>query len=162
MAGRIFFVHVPNAAQSTVLLMEHGPLRTAPDYFANTIMASVFGGSFTSRLNMNLREDKGYAYGARGGLSYSKHYGALTASASVQTDATYQSLLEISTRDERSVDRQEAGHRRTSSSARSSTRRSRCRVSSPPHKRLSVNIAASCTTGSHSTTSIRTPSTSEE
>jgi zinc protease len=96
MAGRIFFVHVPNAAQSTVLLMEHGPIRTAPDYFSNTIMASVFGGSFTSRLNMNLREDKGYAYGARGGLSYSKHYGALTASASVQTDATYQSLLEIS------------------------------------------------------------------
>jgi zinc protease len=96
MTGRIFFIHVPGAAQSTVVLMEHGPVRTAPDYFPNTIMASVFGGSFTSRLNMNLREDKGYAYGARGGLSYSKQYGALTASASVQTDATYQSLLEIS------------------------------------------------------------------
>lgn len=95
MAGRIFFVHVPNAAQSTVLLMEHGPLRTASDYFQNTIMSGVFGGSFTSRLNMNLREDKGYAYGSRGGLSYSKQYGSLTASASVQTDSTYQSLLEI-------------------------------------------------------------------
>jgi predicted Zn-dependent peptidase len=95
MQGRIFFVHVANAAQSTVLLMEHGPLRTAADYFPNTMMAAVFGGSFTSRLNMNLREDKGYAYGARGGLSYSKHYGTLTASASVQTTSTYQSLLEI-------------------------------------------------------------------
>jgi zinc protease len=95
MAGRIFFVHVPNAAQSTVMLMEHGPQRTAPDYFQNTIMSAVFGGSFTSRLNMNLREDKGYAYGSRGGLSYSRQYGTLTASASVQTDATYQSLLEI-------------------------------------------------------------------
>ncbi|HET9992735.1 MAG TPA: insulinase family protein, partial [Kofleriaceae bacterium] len=95
MPGRIFFVHVPDAAQSTVMLMEHGPLRTAPDYFQNTMMASVFGGSFTSRLNMNLREDKGYAYGARGGLSYSKHYGSLSASASVQTDSTYQTLLEI-------------------------------------------------------------------
>ena len=95
MAGRIFFVNVPNAAQSTVLLMEHGPLRTASDYFQNTIMSAVFGGSFTSRLNMNLREDKGYAYGSRGGLSYSKQYGSLTASASVQTDSTYQSLLEI-------------------------------------------------------------------
>ncbi len=95
MAGRIFFVHVPNAAQSTVMLMEHGPLRTASDYFQNTIMSAVFGGSFTSRLNMNLREDKGYAYGSRGGLSYSKQYGSLTASASVQTDSTYQSLLEI-------------------------------------------------------------------
>lgn len=95
MKGRIFFVHVANAAQSTVMLLEHGPQRTAPDYFSNTIMASVFGGSFTSRLNMNLREDKGYAYGARGGLSYSKQYGSLTASAAVQTDSTYQTLLEI-------------------------------------------------------------------
>ena len=95
MAGKIFFVHVPNAAQSSVMLLEHGPLRTAPDYFANTIMSSVFGGSFTSRLNMNLREDKGYSYGARGGLSYSKLYGTLSASAPVQADSTYQALLEV-------------------------------------------------------------------
>jgi zinc protease len=93
--GRIFFVHVPNAAQSTVMMLEYGPQRTAPDYFANTIMSSVFGGSFTSRLNMNLREDKGYSYGARGGLSYSKLYGTLTASAPVQADSTYQTLIEI-------------------------------------------------------------------
>ncbi|MEO8551244.1 MAG: pitrilysin family protein, partial [Kofleriaceae bacterium] len=46
MKGRIFFVHVPNAAQSTVMLLEHGPQRTAPDYFSNMIMASVFGGGF--------------------------------------------------------------------------------------------------------------------
>ena len=95
MAGRIFFVHVPNAAQSTVMLLEFGPKRTAADYFQNTIMSAVFGGSFTSRLNMNLREDKGYSYGARGGLSYSKLYGTLSASAPVQADATYQTLLEI-------------------------------------------------------------------
>src|SRR5205823_4724197 len=63
MAGRIFFVHVPNAAQSSVMLLELGPTRTAPDYFANTMMSTVFGGGFTSRLNMNLREDKGYSYG---------------------------------------------------------------------------------------------------
>src|SRR3569833_409292 len=95
MAGRIFFVHVAGTPQATVMLMEHGPLRTAPDYFANTMMAGVFGGSFTSRLNMNLREDKGFAYGARGGLSYSKHYGTLAASASVQTASPYQAVLEI-------------------------------------------------------------------
>jgi zinc protease len=95
MNGRIFFVHVPNAAQSTVMLLTFGPKRTAPDYFANTMMSSVFGGSFTSRLNMNLREDKGYSYGARGGLSYTKTYGQLTVSAPVQANATYQTLLEI-------------------------------------------------------------------
>ena len=96
MQGRIFFVHVPKAAQSTVLMLEFGPKRTAPDYFANTMLSSVLGGSFTSRLNMNLREDKGYAYGARGGFGYSpKQFGVLSAGASVQTDSTYQSLLEI-------------------------------------------------------------------
>src|SRR4029079_12929198 len=62
MKGRIFFVHVPNAAQSAVMLLEMGPKRTAPDYFANTMMSQVFGGSFTSRLNMNLREGKGSPY----------------------------------------------------------------------------------------------------
>jgi zinc protease len=44
---------------------------------------------------MNLREGKGYSYGARGGFSYSKQYGAFSATASVRTDSTYQTLLEI-------------------------------------------------------------------
>jgi predicted Zn-dependent peptidase len=95
MKGRIFFVHVPNAAQSSVMLLSFGPKRTAPDYFANTMMSAVFGGSFTSRLNMNLREDKGYSYGARGGFSYSKDYGTLSVSAPVQADSSYQALLEV-------------------------------------------------------------------
>ncbi|MBA3393980.1 MAG: insulinase family protein [Deltaproteobacteria bacterium] len=93
--GRIFFVHVPSAAQSQVSLLQFGPKRTAADYFANTMMASVFGGSFSSRINMNLRENKGYSYGARGGFGYSKQYGTFNANASVRTDSTYQTLLEI-------------------------------------------------------------------
>jgi len=93
--GRIFFVHVANAAQSQVSMMHFGPKRTAPDYFANSMMAAVFGGGFSSRINMNLREDKGYSYGARGGFGYSKQYGTFNASASVRTDSTYQTLLEI-------------------------------------------------------------------
>jgi zinc protease len=93
--GRIFFVHVPGAAQSQVSLMHFGPLRTAEDYFANSMMAAVFGGGFSSRINMNLREDKGYSYGARGGFGYTKTYGSFTASVSVRTDATYQTVLEI-------------------------------------------------------------------
>ncbi len=93
--GRIFFVNVPGAAQSQVSLLTFGPLRTANDYFANSMMAAVFGGGFSSRINMNLREDKGYSYGARGGFGYTKTYGSFNASASVRTDATYQTLLEI-------------------------------------------------------------------
>jgi zinc protease len=94
-AGRIFFVDVPGAAQSQVSLLHGGPQRTAPDYFANTMMAAVLGGGFTSRVNMNLREEKGYSYGARGGFGYTKQYGLFNASASVQADATYQSVLEL-------------------------------------------------------------------
>ncbi len=111
--GRIFFVHVANAAQSQVSMMHFGPKRTAPDYFANSMMASVFGGGFSSRINMNLREDKGYSYGARGGFGYSKQYGTFNASASVRTDSTYQTLLEIDrevkrlARSEKPVDKDE-------------------------------------------------------
>ncbi len=95
LAGRIFLVHVPGAAQSQVQALHFGPKRVSPDYFATSMMASVFGGAFTSRINMNLREDKGYSYGARGGFSYSREFGTFTAGSSVRTDATYQSLLEI-------------------------------------------------------------------
>jgi predicted Zn-dependent peptidase len=96
MKGRIFFVHVPNAAQSTVMMLSYGPKRTAADYFANTMMSGVLGGSFTSRINMNLREDKGYSYGSRAGFSYSpKMYGTFTVTAPVQADSTYQTLLEV-------------------------------------------------------------------
>lgn len=96
MPGKIFFVNVPKAAQSTVMVLQLGPSRTAADYFANSMMAAVFGGSFTSRLNMNLREDKGYSYGARGGLSYpTRSLGTLTVQTGVQADATYQSVREV-------------------------------------------------------------------
>jgi len=94
-AGWIFFVDIPGAAQSQVSVLHFGPQRTAPDYFATTLMAAVFGGSFTSRINMNLREEKGYSYGARGGFGYTKQYGTFNASASVQADSTYQTVLEL-------------------------------------------------------------------
>ncbi len=58
-------------------------------------MAAVLGGGFASRINMNLREDKGYAYGARGGFGYTRDYGVFSATAGVQANATYQSLLEL-------------------------------------------------------------------
>jgi len=95
MAGRIFFVDIPEAQQSEISLLQFGPERTSPEYFDNTIMSAVFGGGFSSRINMNLREEKGYSYGATGQFSYSRNYGVFFALASVRTDATYQSLLEI-------------------------------------------------------------------
>ena len=96
-AGRIFFVHIPGAAQSAVRLMHFGPKRKDKGYFANDLMSTVLGGGFASRLNMNLREDKGYSYGARGGLGYSRDYGEFVASTSVRSDSTYQTIIEMYT-----------------------------------------------------------------
>jgi zinc protease len=93
--GRIFFVDLPGAKQSEITAMHFGPKRTAKDYFETWIMSSVFGGGFSSRLNMNLREDKGYSYGARGGMSYSRWYGTFTAGSSVVSD------LPVAARDRR-------------------------------------------------------------
>lgn len=95
MGARIVFVDMPGAAQSQVGFSHFGPRRNAPDFFATSVMSSIFGGGFTSRLNMNLREDKGYSYGARGGISYSRDYGVMTAGTSVRSDATYQTLIEM-------------------------------------------------------------------
>lgn len=94
-AARIVFVDVPGASQSQVGFSHFGPLRTAPDQLQTALVGAIFGGGFTSRVNMNLREDKGYSYGARGGFQYSRQYGAMSAGASVRADATYQSLLEL-------------------------------------------------------------------
>jgi zinc protease len=93
--ARVILVDVPESAQSVVAMMHMGPARKAPDYFPTTIMGSLLGGGFTSRINMNLREGKGYAYGARGGFGYSKWFGSFSASGSVRDDSTYQSVLEL-------------------------------------------------------------------
>jgi zinc protease len=95
MPGRVFLVDVPGAAQSQISLLHFGPKRTAPDYFQTSVMSSILGGGFASRVNMNLREDKGYSYGARASFSYTRQYGTFGAGAGVRTDSTYQSLLEL-------------------------------------------------------------------
>jgi zinc protease len=93
--GRIFFVHVPKAEQSTVYFMSFGPKRQDPDFFANTMMASILGGGFSSRINMNIREKNGFAYGAFGGFSYDRDNGVFFSGGSIRTDATKQAILEI-------------------------------------------------------------------
>jgi zinc protease len=58
-------------------------------------MNFALGGAFNSRINLNLREDKGYTYGARTGFNGNKEYGTYTASAGVRTDATAASIIEF-------------------------------------------------------------------
>lgn len=93
--GTIFFVHVPGAAQSQILVGHPGPDRAAPDYEATALMTQILGGSFSSRLNMNLREDKGWSYGARGGFSYGRSGSSFSAGSSVVAEQTGPALVEI-------------------------------------------------------------------
>ena len=95
LAGKLFFVDVPGAPQSYIALGHPGPVRQAADYVPTEVMAGILGGDFSSRINMNLREDKGWAYGAGAGMRYTKKLGSFRATASVRADATKDSVLEL-------------------------------------------------------------------
>ncbi len=86
---------MPGAEQSQIRIGAVGVARSTPDYFALQVLNTVLGGSFTSRLNQNLREEHGYAYGARSQFDMRRSPGPFTASAGVQTDKTAESLTEF-------------------------------------------------------------------
>jgi len=93
--ARLYFVDVPGAPQSHIYLAQPGPVRQAPDFVPTNVMVGILGGDFSSRINMNLREDKGWAYGAGAGMRYSRTTGQFRASASVRADATKDAVLEL-------------------------------------------------------------------
>jgi zinc protease len=92
---RVFIVNMPGSAQSVVTLGRIGVPRSTRDYYALEVMNVILGGSFTSRLNQNLREDKGYTYGARSAFDFRPVAGPWTAGAAVQTQSTGPALLEF-------------------------------------------------------------------
>lgn len=92
---RVWLVDKPDAAQSVIMIGWPGVERTSPDYAALQVMNTLLGGSFTSRLNMNLRETKGYSYGASSGFSWRVVPGPFIASSAVRTNVTDSSLVEI-------------------------------------------------------------------
>jgi predicted Zn-dependent peptidase len=92
---QVWLVDKPGAAQSVINIGWPGVERTSPDYPALAVMNTLLGGSFTSRLNMNLREARGYSYGASSGFSFRGVPGPFTASAAVRTNVTDSSLVEF-------------------------------------------------------------------
>jgi predicted Zn-dependent peptidase len=92
---KIYLVDKPGAAQSIIRIGRIGVARSTEDYFAIVVMNTILGGSFTSRLNNNLREQHGYAYGANSRFSFLPLPGAFTASSDVQTDVTDKALTEF-------------------------------------------------------------------
>jgi len=91
----VYLVDKPGAAQSEIRIGWIGVARSTPDYFPIEVMNTMLGGSFTSRLNMNLREKHGYTYGAGSGFDMRASAGPFGAGAAVQTDKTAESLKEF-------------------------------------------------------------------
>lgn len=94
-ARRVILVDKPGAAQSVIMIGAPGLERTSPDYAAIQVMNTILGGSFSSRLNTNLRETKGYTYGANSSFQWRPLPGAFIASSDVRTDVTDSSLVEF-------------------------------------------------------------------
>jgi len=93
--AKLIIVDRANAQQTTLLLCSLGPKRSTPDYPRIEVMNSVLGGLFSSRINMNLREQHGYTYGAGSFFNYHRGPGPFIVYSDVRTDATAPATVEI-------------------------------------------------------------------
>lgn len=91
----VYLVDKPGAAQSEIRIGAPGMARSSPDFFAAGVMNRILGGQFASRLNLNIREEKGYSYGVRSGFTMMRGGGPFTASGSVVTAKTDSALKEF-------------------------------------------------------------------
>ncbi len=94
-AGKVILVDKPGSPQSLILAAHVAPPSNAPDAVAINAMNDIIGGQFSARVNMNLREDKGWAYGAYTFLQGAKGQRPFMVYAPVQTDKTSESLAEL-------------------------------------------------------------------
>ena len=90
-----YLVDRPDSAQSNIVIANTGITRTSPDYFPMLVMNTILGANASSRLFMNLREEKGYTYGAYSSLDARRLAGTFRATAEVRTPVTGPSLHEF-------------------------------------------------------------------
>ena len=93
--ARLVVVDKPHAPQTQVLVAEIGVPRSAPDYPSDVVMNLILGGLFSSRINLNLREDHGYTYGAFSAFEFRKGAGPFLIQSAVRADATALAVAEI-------------------------------------------------------------------
>ena len=94
--GVIYLVNKDDAAQSAIRIGKRSMTEDITgEYYKSSLMNFALGGAFNSRINLNLREDKGYTYGARSYFNGSKLSGYYTATAEVRADATDKSIAEF-------------------------------------------------------------------
>jgi zinc protease len=94
-SAKVIIVDTPGAAQTQVRVASLGIARSAPDFEAVELMNTILGGLFTSRINLNLREDKGYTYGAFSTFAARRETGPYFMSAAIRTDATAPAVTEM-------------------------------------------------------------------
>ncbi|GAB2944682.1 pitrilysin family protein [Hymenobacter coalescens] len=93
---KLYFVNKDGAPQSEIRIGYVGlPYDATGEYYRAYLMNYILGGAFNSRINLNLREDKGYTYGARSGFQGSRYAGPYTAQAGVRADASAASVKEF-------------------------------------------------------------------
>jgi zinc protease len=90
-----YLVDRPGSAQTNILIANISIKRTHPDYFPVLVMHTILGGNASSRLFMNLREQKGYTYGAYTQLDARRHAGSFRATTEVRSEVTGVSLKEL-------------------------------------------------------------------
>jgi zinc protease len=92
---RVYLVHNPGSVQTQIVAGCHAITRKNPDWIPLGLANSLYGGAFNSRLVMNIREDKGYTYSPRSGVSALREHGYFSVSAAVRNDVVAASLTEI-------------------------------------------------------------------
>ena len=90
----IYLADKPGAAQSVIRAGHLTVARHDSDYFPMNLMNYIFGGQFSARLNMNLRQDKGYSYGYMSSIDWCTGPSSLSAGGSVQTEVTKEAVVE--------------------------------------------------------------------
>lgn len=94
--GTLYIIDKPGAAQSVINIAKRAqPYDATGNYFKSYLMNYPLGGAFNSRINLNLRENKGYTYGARSQFTGGAETGDFVASSDVRTDVTAQALVEF-------------------------------------------------------------------
>jgi zinc protease len=91
----IYIVDKPGAAQSTFAIGLPGPARSTADYYAIQVMNTMLGGFFQSRLNANIREEKGYSYGVTSGFAFGRGPGAFRTGGDIISEKTDAALVEF-------------------------------------------------------------------
>ncbi|MCB0747272.1 MAG: insulinase family protein, partial [Ignavibacteriae bacterium] len=92
---KIILIDKPTAAQSELRIGHFSTGRNSKDFYAKTILNSILGGQFSSRINLNLREDKGFTYGAHSNFNYNAAGGSFVVSTSIKTENTAEAIKEI-------------------------------------------------------------------